>query len=80
MKIFGWILLACLVLTTLRLAVAFTTTAILVGIALALIRAPIQTLSVVLGWLLLCAFARYPALGLTLFSLIIVAGRTQKKE
>ena len=80
MKVIGWFLLSCLVLTTLRWAVALALTAILLGIGFALIRAPIQTLSVVLGWLMLCAFAQYPALGLVLFILIIVAGGAANKE
>ena len=80
MKVLGWILLACLVLTALRWAVAFIAAAILFGVMVALIRAPVQTLSVLFGWLLLCAFAAHPALGLILFVLIILGGRLSAKS
>lgn len=79
MKVLGWILLACLVLTALRWAVAFIAAAILLGVMVALIRTPAHTLSVLFGWLLLCAFAAHPALGLILFILILLGGKLSAK-
>ncbi|OBX19251.1 hypothetical protein A9995_09035 [Erythrobacter sp. QSSC1-22B] len=79
MKLLGQILLACFILTALRWAVAVIAAAMVFGLVVALIRAPVQTLSVLFGWLLLCAFAAHPALGLALFILIILGGKLSAK-
>lgn len=75
MRVLGWIVLACIVLTALRWALALLAVAILLGVVIALIRAPAQTMAVLFGWLLLNAFAANPALGLILFALVILGGK-----
>ena len=78
MKALNRILLACLVLTALRWAVAAMTAAIMLGLTVALIRSPAKTLAVLFGWLLLCAFAARPTLGLVLFILLVLGGSLRK--
>lgn len=80
MRMLGWVLLGCVILAALRWAVALLLVAILFGVGIALIRAPVQTLSVLFGWLLLNAFAAHPALGLTLFVLIVLGGKRGRPE
>ena len=79
MKLLGQILLACFVLAALRLGLMVIAAAMVLGAMGALIRAPVQTLSVLFGWLLLCAFAAHPVLGLILFILIVLGGRLSLK-
>ena len=79
MRVLGQILLACLVLTALRWTVAAITAAIVLGLAVAVIRSPAKTLAVLFGWALLCAFAAHPALGLVLFILLVLGGMLGKR-
>lgn len=79
MKLLGWILLACLILTAVRWAVLLIAAVLLIGLAVSLVRAPAQTLSVLFGMILLNAFAAYPGLGLILFILIVLGGRLSAK-
>jgi hypothetical protein len=78
MKLLGKILLACFVLAALRLGLMFIAAALVLGLVVALIRAPVQTLSVLFGIILLNAFAAYPALGLALFVLVVAERRHNK--
>ncbi|WP_296720966.1 hypothetical protein [Erythrobacter sp.] len=79
MTVLGWILLACLILTALRWAVLLIAAVLMIGLAVSLVRAPGQTLSVLFGVILLNAFAAHPGLGLILFILIVLAGRLGRK-
>ena len=72
MRVLGWLLLGCLLLTALRWAVALFVVAILFWVTIALIRKTVETLSVLFGWFLLNAFAAHPALGLLLFVLLVL--------
>lgn len=75
MRLLGHIVLACLLLAALRWLAAVMAVAILIGILAALIRAPIQTLSVAFAIMMLMAFASHPALGLCVTLLSLGAAR-----
>jgi hypothetical protein len=79
MKLLGWILLACLILTAARWGVMLLAAVMALGFAVSLVSAPAQTLSVLLGIGLLNAFAAHPGLGLILFILIVLGGRLSAK-
>ncbi len=79
MRVLGWLLLASIALTAFKWAVGLVAIIILLALVIALIRAPAQTLAVLFGWLLLCAFAAHPALGLILFILVILGGKLSAK-
>lgn len=74
MKLLGKILLACFVLAALRLGLMLIAAALLLGLVVALIRAPGHTMSVLFGIILLNAFAAHPLLGLSLMVLVLLAG------
>lgn len=76
LKLLGQILLACFILTALRWAVALLAAAMVLSVIVALIRAPAQTLSVLFGIILLNAFAAHPGLGLVLFVLLVLSGKS----
>lgn len=79
MRLLGQILLACFVLAALRLGLMVIAAAMVLGLVVALIRAPVHAISVLFGVILLNAFAAHPALGLFLFILIILGGRFSSK-
>jgi len=79
MKVLGKMLLACFVLAALRLGLMFIAAAMVLGLVVALIRAPGQTLSMLFGIILLNAFAAHPWLGLALFILIVIGGSLRSK-
>lgn len=79
MKLLGKVLLACFVLAALRLGLMVIAAAMVLGLVVALIRAPGQTLLVLFGIMLLNAFAAHPGLGLALFALIILGGKLSKQ-
>ena len=80
MKLLGNIALACVVLAALRLGLVVIAAALVLGLVVALIRAPGQTLSVLFGLILLNAFAAKPGLGLGLLILTILGGKLGRKR
>lgn len=74
MRALSWFIGAVLAITVLRLAIQASLAIIMVIIAIALVRAPGNTLKVLAGLLLLSAFAGHPLAGLTFLSLVILGG------
>lgn len=75
MRLMGQIAIACLILAALRWIIAATAVAIVVGVGVALIRAPAKTLTLLFGIVLLNAFVAHPALGLTVFLVTLLSTR-----
>ena len=79
MRLLGQIVLACLILTALRWGFKVAFVAMALGLIFALYRAPVQTLSILFGLILLGAFAAYPLPGLILFILAMLGGQLTAK-
>ncbi|WP_306089649.1 hypothetical protein [Qipengyuania flava] len=79
MRLLGHILLACLILTALRWGLKVALVAMTLGLIFALYRAPVETLSLLFGLILLGAFAAYPLPGLIIFILAVLGGQLTAK-
>ena len=79
MRLLGQIVIACLILTALRWGFKVALIAMALGLIFALYRAPVQTLSILFGLILLGAFAAYPLPGLILFILAMLGGQLTAK-
>lgn len=79
MRLLGQIVLVCLILTALRWGFKVALVAMILGLIFALYRAPVQTLSILFGLILLGAFAAYPLPGLILFILAMLGGQLTAK-
>ena len=79
MRLLSQIVLACLILTALRWGFKVALVAMILGLVFALYRAPVQTLSILFGLILLGAFAAYPLPGLILFILAMLGGQLTAK-
>lgn len=75
MRFLGHILLACVAITALRWGLKVAMTAMFLGLILVLVRAPVQTLSVLFGLVLLNAFAAHPLPGLILCILAMLSAK-----
>lgn len=80
MRLMGQIAIACLILAALRWFIAATAVAIVVGVGVALIRAPAKTLTLLFGFVLLNAFAAYPALGLALVLVTFLSTKARRRN
>lgn len=74
MRLLGWIVAGCMGLAILRLVLEVAVLFLLLALALALIKAPQNTLMVLLSLALLEAFSRHPALGFCLMLGVVTAG------
>ncbi|APG61993.1 hypothetical protein LPB140_03220 [Sphingorhabdus lutea] len=74
MRLLLWLIVLSFALVTLRIALAAFLAFLAVGLLVALVRAPRQTLTVICALALLQAFNQYPLAGLLLMTAVIVLG------
>lgn len=74
MRLLGLLLGAAIALAALKIAAQAAMVFLLLAVAVCLIRAPVQTLTVLLGLVLIGTFAQQPMAGL-LFLLVALAAR-----
>ena len=78
MKLLGSVVLVAFLLAALRLVATVLILSLILTVVIGLVRAPWQTLSVLLGLVLINALAAYPALGLIILFAVIFVGQISK--
>ena len=72
MRVLGWIVLSAFAITAFNAAIGFVLVVIMAALVLCLLRAPVETLKILLCFTFLNALAAYPASAIALIALCAI--------